>query len=73
LDVVRLAWNFFDQTTRQERNDFVRVLFQVANAAQKTSSEEIKLIEFIAKSLKLTHREFIDAKLTIPRADRGGM
>jgi uncharacterized tellurite resistance protein B-like protein len=73
LDVVRLARNFFDQTTRQERNDFVRVLFQVANAAQTTSSEEIKMIQFIAKSLKLAHQEFIEAKLTIPRADRGGM
>ena len=73
LDVVRLARNFFDQTTHQERNDFVRVLFQVANAAQATSSEEMKLIQFIAKSLKLSHGEFIEAKLTIPRADRGGM
>ena len=73
LDVVRLARNFFDQTTRQERNDFVRALFQVANAAQTTSSEEIKMIQFIAKSLKLGHQEFIEAKLTIPRADRGGM
>jgi uncharacterized tellurite resistance protein B-like protein len=73
LDLVRLGWNFFDQTTRQERNDFVRALFQVANATQKTSSEEIKAIEFIAKSLKLAHQEFIEAKLTIPRADRGGM
>jgi uncharacterized tellurite resistance protein B-like protein len=73
LDLVRLAWNFFGQTTRQERNDFVRVLFQVANAAQNTSSEEIKMIEFIAKGLKLAHQEFIEAKLTIPRADRGGM
>jgi len=73
LDLVRLTWNFFDQTTHQERNDFVRVLFQVANATQKTSSDEIKMIEFIAKGLKLAHQEFIEAKLTIPRADRGGM
>lgn len=73
LDVVRLAWNFFGQTTHQERNDFVRVLFQVANAAQNTSSEEVKMIQFIATSLKLAHQEFIEAKLTIPSADRGGM
>src|SRR5262249_33752926 len=51
LDVVRLARHFFDQTTHQERTDFVRVLFQVANAAQRTSSEEITMIQFIAKSL----------------------
>lgn len=73
LDVVRLARNLFARTTQQERNDFVRLLFQVANAAQKTSSAEIKAIQFIAKGLKLTHREFIEAKLTIPRADRGGL
>ncbi len=73
LDVVRLARNLFDRTTHQERNDFVRMLFQVANATQKTSSGEIKTIQFIAKCLKLTHREFIEAKLTIPRADRRGL
>jgi len=73
LDVVRLAWNFFGRTTHQERNDFVRTLFQVANATQNTSSEEIKMIQFIATSLKLAHQEFIDAKLTIPRTERGGM
>jgi uncharacterized tellurite resistance protein B-like protein len=73
LDLVRLSRNLFDRTTQQERNDFVRILFQVANAAKNTSSDEIKTIQFIAKGLKLTHREFIEAKLTISRADRGGM
>ncbi len=73
LDVVRLARNFCGRTKHQERIDFVRLLFQVANAAQATSYEEIEAIQFIAKSFKLTHQEFIEAKLTIPRADRGGM
>ncbi len=73
LDLVRLTRNFVARTTHAERKLFVRGLFKVANATQKTSFEEIKLIEFIAKSLKIPRQEFIEAKLTIPREDRGGL
>lgn len=73
LDVARTTRNLFGRTSYQERRAFVRSLFAVANAAHKTSSAEIKTIQTIAKGLKLTHREFIDAKLTIPREDRRGL
>ncbi len=73
LDVVRLTRNYFQRTNGQERVEFVRCLFHVANAAQKTSFEEIKAIQLIAKCLKVPHREFVEAKLTIPREDRKGM
>lgn len=73
LDLVRLTRNFFECTTIEERRAFLRVLFQVANACGKTSFDEINAIQRIATGLKLSHTEFIDAKLTIPREDRGGL
>lgn len=73
LDLVRLTRYFFNGTTHQERLSFVESLFKVANAAHKTSFEEIQTIEFIAKGLRIPHKQFIDAKLTIPREDRGGL
>ena len=73
LDQVRLMREFFDCTVGEERTRFIRGLFQVANACGKTSFDEINTIQFMAKGLKVPHREFIDAKLTIPRQDRGGL
>ncbi|MFQ5931737.1 MAG: TerB family tellurite resistance protein [Nitrospiraceae bacterium] len=73
LDGVRLTRNFFERTTHKERKAFLRCLFTVANAAHKTTFEEIHTIQTLAKGLKLTHKEFIEAKLTIPREDRAGL
>jgi len=72
LDYFRLARGFFECTTLDERRDFLKCLFQIANACGKTSYEEIEQIRKIAGSLKLSHRDFIDAKLTIPDEDRRG-
>ena len=72
LDGIRLTRNFFEKTSHDERRAFVRCLFRVANAAHKTSFEEINAIQLVAKGLRLSHREFIDAKLTIPREVRRG-
>lgn len=73
LDQVRLMREFFDCTGEEERIRFIRGVFQVANACGKTSFDEIQAIQLIAKGLKVPHREFIEAKLTIPRQDRGGL
>lgn len=73
LDVVRLTRNFFELTEAEERRAFVRCLFGIANACGQTTFDEINAVQTLAKGLKLSHQEFIDAKLTIPRADRGGL
>ncbi len=73
LDLVRLTTGFRAHTTIEERRAFVRCLFAVANAAEQTSHAEIEAIRHIAASLELPHRDFIDAKLTIPRHERGGL
>lgn len=70
LDNFRLARGFFECTTIDERRDFLKCLFQIANASDKTSYDETEEIRKIANSLKLTHKDFIEAKLTIPDEDR---
>jgi uncharacterized tellurite resistance protein B-like protein len=73
LDGVRLVKGFDNLTTLSERRDFLRCLFAVANAADQTSFEEIEEIRSIAKGMELSHQDFIDAKLAIPREDRSGL
>lgn len=73
LDGVRLVKGFNTVTTPPERRDFLRCLFAVANAADQTSFQEIEEIRCIAKGMELSHQDFIDAKLSISREDRGGL
>ncbi|MDH4262988.1 MAG: TerB family tellurite resistance protein [Spirochaetia bacterium] len=68
-----LARSFFEETDYPERANFIKLLFQVANAAQKTSFEEIEVIRGISMDLKVSHKDYIEAKLTISRNDRSGM
>lgn len=70
LDYFRLTRGFFECTSLEQRRSFVKSLFKIANASDKTSYDETEEIRRIATSLKLTHRDFIDAKLTIPDEDR---
>jgi len=73
LDNFRLAREFFECTTDSERVRFLDVLFAVAVADGKASYDEIEEIRSIANILKLTHQQFIDAKLKIPGELRGNM
>ena len=70
LDYYRTTRGFFDCTNYDERKAFLKCLFTIANASEMTSYEEVEEIRRIAISLKLPHKEFIEAKLTIPREDR---
>jgi uncharacterized tellurite resistance protein B-like protein len=70
MDYYRLSRGFFNATTIEERIQFVKVLFSVADADGFVSSEEIEEIRTIANGLHLTHKQFINAKLTIPRERR---
>jgi len=70
MDYFRMAREFFSCTTEQERVRFLDVLFAVADADGGVSHEEIEQIRFISRHLKLTHQQFIDAKLKIPRKRR---
>jgi uncharacterized tellurite resistance protein B-like protein len=70
LDSFHLSRGFFDCTSLDERRNFIKCLFRIANASEKTSYDETEEIRKIATSLKLTHKDFIEAKLTIPDEDR---
>lgn len=70
LDYYRLSRRFFESTNEEERVRFMDALFAVADADGRVSYEEIEEIRTIATVLKLTHKQFIDAKLKIPRPRR---
>lgn len=70
LDYYRTTRGFFDCTNNDERKAFLKCLFKIANASETTSYEEVEEIRRISISLKLPHKDFIEAKLTIPREDR---
>jgi uncharacterized tellurite resistance protein B-like protein len=70
LDYYRLSRRFFESTTAEERIRFMDALFAVANGDGFVSYEEIEEIRTISMVLKMTHKQFIDAKLKIPRENR---
>jgi uncharacterized tellurite resistance protein B-like protein len=70
LDYFHLTRGFFDCTSLDQRKNFIKCLFQIANASNKTSYAETEEIRKISNSLKLSHKDFIEAKLTIPDEDR---
>ena len=70
LDYYRLSRRFFESTTEDERVHFMDALFAVADADGRVSYEEIEEIRTISTVLKMTHKQFIDAKLKIPRERR---
>jgi uncharacterized tellurite resistance protein B-like protein len=72
LDYYRLSREFFESTSEKERICFLDVLFAVADGDGRVSFEEIEEIRTIANMLKLTHKQFIEAKLKIPRERRAG-
>lgn len=70
MDYYRLTREFFTNTSLEERERFLRALFAVAASDGLASSDEIEEIRAIANSLHMTHKQFIDAKLTLPKDKR---
>jgi len=70
MDYYRLTRQFFTTTDELERTSFLRVLFAIAAADGMASADEIEEIRTIANTLRLSHRQFIDAKLTLPADHR---
>jgi uncharacterized tellurite resistance protein B-like protein len=71
LDYFRLTRSFFECTSLDERRSFLKCLFAVANASEKTSHDEVEEIRRISESLKLNHKDFIAAKVSISDEDLG--
>ena len=70
MDRYRLARQFASVVGPRERVLFLDVLFAVAAADGVACYDEIEEIRAIAESLKLSHRQFIQAKLKLPRERR---
>ena len=73
LDNYRLSRELFEVTTEEERVRLLDALFAVARAHGHVSFDEIETIRNIAGLLKLSHEQFIDAKLKVPREERDGL
>jgi uncharacterized tellurite resistance protein B-like protein len=70
MDYYRLSREFFDVTNEDERERFLKILFATAAADGPASHEEMEEIRTVSKVLKLSHKQFIDAKLSLPRERR---
>ena len=70
MDYYRLTREYFESTSEKERLSFLDVLFTIADADGGVSHHEIEEIRNIARGLRLTHKQFIAAKLKIPRSRR---
>jgi uncharacterized tellurite resistance protein B-like protein len=70
MDRYRLARQFATVVSPRERAQFLDVLFAVAAADGVACYDEIEEIRAIAESLKLSHRQFIQAKVKLPRGRR---
>jgi uncharacterized tellurite resistance protein B-like protein len=71
IDYYRLTRGFCECTNYDERRIFLACLFQIANACKKTSFDETEEIRTISQSLKLAHKDFIAAKVTVSDEDLG--
>jgi uncharacterized tellurite resistance protein B-like protein len=72
LDYFRLTRAFFSSTDGDERTHFLDVLFDVAYADGRLSSEEHEEIRRIAQSLNLSQRQVNDAREHATRRRMGG-
>ena len=62
LDYFRVAREFFEATSYQERVDLLDVLFDIARAHEGISPQETAEIEQIAIALKIDEEDFIAAR-----------
>lgn len=66
MDTYGAARDLFKATDEEQRVKFLDVLFAVAESDGMVTYEETEEIRLISKLLKLSHSQFIEAKLKIP-------
>lgn len=69
-DYYRMTREFGTNTSYEERVGFLDLLFNVAVADGRATFEEIEEIRMVARGINLSHEEFINAKLKLPREKR---
>lgn len=70
IDRYRTAREFYTASTRPELLQMMDVMFDVAASDGQASHAEIETIRSISMTLKITHPEFIEAKLKVPKEKR---
>lgn len=70
MDYFRTTREFLPLCTHEELVDFLDVLFEIAAADGMATHTEIEEIRNIARSLLLSHEQFIAAKVKIPKERR---
>jgi uncharacterized tellurite resistance protein B-like protein len=70
MDYYRLTRQFFTTTDEDERIRFLEVLFEIAGADGEATNEETEEIRTIANTLRLSHRQFIQVKMSLPTQKR---
>ena len=70
IDYFRVARQFTAVCSHEERIEFLDVLFDIAASDGMASNDEIEEIRGISKSLLLSHQDFIQAKVKLPREQR---
>ena len=63
LDRFRLTREFYTKSTKDQRLQLLDCLFDIAGSDTDLQHAEVEEVRAIAYGLKLSHREFIDAKL----------
>lgn len=69
-DTFRMIRELTASTTYEERKEILYTLFAVASADGDISFDETEEIRIMARSLELTHSDFIDAKLRVLGEER---
>lgn len=69
-DTFRMIRELTASTTYEERKEILYTLFAVASADGDISFNETEEIRIMARSLELTHSDFIDAKLRVLGEER---
>ncbi len=72
LDPFRMTRTFYGLSSREQRQQLVDCLFDIAGADDDLAHVEIEAARDIAYGLKFSHKEFIDAKLRYRERAKGG-
>ncbi len=70
VDRYRTAREFYTVSDREERMQMLDIMFDVAASDGQASHLEIETIRAISMTLKISHPEFIEAKLKVPKEKR---
>ncbi len=72
FDTFRMIKEISTDASLEQRRRVIQTLFAVAHSDGKISVDEVEEIRVVARGLKLTHKDFIDAKLSVLGMERPG-